>query len=64
MNFLDDYKKLENELKASEEANNRKKNYLLRELKATPLEEIIGPPKVIKTKKPINFLNWLKSIFK
>jgi hypothetical protein len=71
MSLLDDYKKLENELLASEQANNRKKNYLLRELKATPIEEIIGiPPNLVQTnvvnsetKKP-NLIDWLKKIFR
>jgi|LakMenEpi03Aug12_release.lakeMendotaPanAssembly.Ray.scaffolds.fasta_scaffold345793_2 hypothetical protein len=74
MNFLDDYKKLENELLASEQENNRKKNYLLRELKATPIEEIIGIPQdlvnnienpdKLETKEPTKLFGWLKKIFR
>lgn len=72
MSLLDDYKKLENELLASEQANNRKKNYLLRELKATPIEEIIGVPQHLvqtnvvnsETKEPTNLFGWLKKIFR
>jgi hypothetical protein len=63
MSLLDEYKKLENEVLASELANNRKKNQLLRELKNVPLEEILGQPKKIQTKKTINLFNWLKQIF-
>lgn len=75
MSLLDDYKKLENELLGSEQANNRKKNYLLRELKATPIEEIIGVPQhlinknnevpdKLETKEPTNLFGWLKKIFR
>lgn len=62
MSFLQEYEKMKNEELASEAKNQREKNALLREIKATPIDVLVSQPKPIVTTKN-GFIIWLKRLF-